>query len=107
MALRPAFNPGCDGFDPRSRLLREALDGMTTDRLITVQTAMQGVAVAILLAGLPWAYSMHGRVTSIESNATTSAERVREMAIDVKEMNRNAARIDVLEQRINALERKP
>lgn len=40
--------------------------------LDTVLTALVAVSVAILCAGIPWAYSLHGRLTRIETMVTHS-----------------------------------
>lgn len=41
---------------------------MSVEASITLLTSLVGVGVAILLAGLPWAYSMHGRLATIEAS---------------------------------------
>jgi len=40
---------------------------MNLDSMLSLLTMLVGVAVAILLAGIPWAYGIHGRLTRIES----------------------------------------
>lgn len=40
--------------------------------LDTVLTALVAVSVAILCAGIPWAYSLHGRLTRIETMVSHS-----------------------------------
>ena len=47
---------------------------MGTESLLTVLTCLVGLAVTILIAGIPWAYSVHGRLTKMESNSETSAK---------------------------------
>jgi len=37
---------------------------------------MLGVQTTILIAAIPWAYSMHGRVTRIEASAATAADLI-------------------------------
>ena len=36
-------------------------------------TALVGVMTSIMLAGIPWAYSIHGRLRSIETKLETAA----------------------------------
>lgn len=40
---------------------------MPVDQPLPVLTSLVGVGVAILLAGIPWAYGIHGRLTTIET----------------------------------------
>ena len=40
---------------------------MSIDLAVTVLTCLVGVGVSILLASVPWAYSVHGRLTKIET----------------------------------------
>jgi hypothetical protein len=40
---------------------------MTLETALTLLTALMGVATAILLAGIPWAYGIHGRLMKIET----------------------------------------
>jgi hypothetical protein len=39
---------------------------MSTDVMLTVGTIMVGIITAILVAFIPWAYKINGRLTSIE-----------------------------------------
>jgi hypothetical protein len=41
---------------------------MSVEASITLLTSLVGVGVAILLAGLPWAYGIHGRLATIEAS---------------------------------------
>jgi len=38
------------------------------DIAITLLTTLVGVGVTVLLAGIPWAYSVHGRLATIETS---------------------------------------
>lgn len=76
--------------------------GKYTDMLVAIQTSLLGAAVCILVAGVPWAYVMHGRMAVVER----AAEDVREIRADMKSMNLNAARLDSHERRIDRLEAK-
>lgn len=40
---------------------------MSMEFAVTLLTGLVGVGVSILMAGIPWAYSMHGRLTKIET----------------------------------------
>ncbi len=40
---------------------------MTVEVAITVLTSLVGISVAIMTAGVPWAYGVHGRLTKIEA----------------------------------------
>ena len=45
-----------------------------TEMAITIVCGLLGVQTTILIAAIPWAYSMHGRVTRIEASAATAAD---------------------------------
>jgi hypothetical protein len=52
---------------------------MSVETSITLLTSLVSIGVAILLAGIPWAYTIHGRLTTIEaclSHHLRQAERV-------------------------------
>ena len=51
-----------------------------------------GLAVMILMAAVPWAYQMHGRVTAIETAIVTIAE--------------GATAASILSDRVNSLENR-
>ena len=40
---------------------------LTIDVAVTTLTCLVGVTVVILLAGIPWAYGIHGRLTKREA----------------------------------------
>jgi hypothetical protein len=44
-----------------------------TETAVTLVCGLLGVQTTILIAAIPWAYSMHGRVTRIEASAATAA----------------------------------
>ena len=43
---------------------------------VTLVCGMLGVQTTILIAAIPWAYSMHGRVTRIEASAAPAADLI-------------------------------
>ena len=43
---------------------------------VTLVCGMLGGQTTILIAAIPWAYSMHGRVTRIEASAATAADLI-------------------------------
>ena len=43
---------------------------------VTLVCGLLGVQTTILIAAIPWAYSMHGRVTRIEASAATAADLI-------------------------------
>ena len=43
---------------------------------VTLVCGMLGVQTTILIAAIPWAYSMHGRVTRIEAAAGLAADLI-------------------------------
>lgn len=55
---------------------------MPLEASVTVLTCLMGVGVMILLAGIPWAYNVHGRLAKIETvlkNVLASDERLIEL----------------------------
>lgn len=40
---------------------------MPYDKKLDVLTVLLGLAVSVMLAAIPWAYNVHGRLTSIEA----------------------------------------
>jgi hypothetical protein len=55
---------------------------MTGEYSVSVLTCLMGIGVTILLAGIPWAYGIHGRLAKIETvlkNVFISAERLGEL----------------------------
>ena len=44
-----------------------------TETAVTLVCGLLGVQTTILIAAIPWAYSMHGRVTRIEASTATAA----------------------------------
>lgn len=49
---------------------------MSLELITTVLTSLVGVGVSVLLAGIPWAYSMHGRLTRIEATLAAHLSRL-------------------------------
>ncbi|MGY8768987.1 MAG: hypothetical protein ACKVH8_11255 [Pirellulales bacterium] len=63
---------------------------MNNDVAITILTCLVGTGVSIMLAGIPWAYSVHGRLTCIETSLTHTVDMHR--------------RLDMMEQRMTRVE---
>ena len=66
---------------------------MSVEASITLLTSLVGVGVAVLLAGLPWAYSIHGRLATIEAT--------------LHDYLRQADRLAELQARVTRLELRP
>jgi hypothetical protein len=64
---------------------------MTPDHSLPLLTSLVGVGVAILLAGIPWAYGIHGRLTTIE--ATLKEHLLRREAW--QELDRRVTRLEL------------
>jgi hypothetical protein len=82
------------------------MNDKTTSIVMALQTTLIGLSTAVLLAGVPWAYVIHGRVSSIETNTQANAERSKEMASDIKSQTINSSRIDELGRRLDRMEAK-
>jgi len=55
---------------------------MTLSVAMTLLTCLVGAGVSILLAAVPWAYSVHGRLTKIETHLKETlapAEQIRRL----------------------------
>jgi hypothetical protein len=63
---------------------------MSVEASITLLTSLVGVGVAILLAGLPWAYSIHGRLATIE--------------VSLRDYLRHTDRLEDVQARVTRLE---
>lgn len=63
---------------------------MTVETSITLLTSLVSIGVVILLAGIPWAYGIHGRLTKMETN--------------LQNVLRHADRLDDVRQRVTRLE---
>jgi hypothetical protein len=64
---------------------------MSPDLPLPLLTSLVAVGVAILLAGIPWAYGIHGRLTTIET--TLKEHLVRRE--DWQELDRRLTRLEV------------
>ena len=71
---------------------------MNIETAMTTLTCMVGVMVSILLAGLPWAYCIHGRLTKIETTLKDHLRSIRRIG----DIELRLTRIEV-----KANERKP
>jgi len=47
--------------------------------VIKVLTFLMGIGVSVLLAAIPWAYSVHGRLTKIEMSLNNHLENHRQL----------------------------
>jgi len=74
------------------------------DRLLQIQTGLLAIAVSVLLGGLPFAYSIHGRLSSVEANSRRAVDDLKEITNDLKAMAINSARLDTHERRLDRLE---
>ena len=63
---------------------------MSMDTTVSVLTSLVAVGVSVLLAGIPWAYSVHGRLATIETSLRDAVAAL--------------ARLHELEQRVLRLE---
>lgn len=41
---------------------------MAVETSVPLLTSLVGIGVSVLLAGIPWAYGIHGRLTQIETS---------------------------------------
>ena len=46
---------------------------MAAEASITLLTSLVSIGVVILLAGIPWAYTIHGRLATIEASLKQDA----------------------------------
>jgi hypothetical protein len=63
---------------------------MTNDSAVSLLTTFVGIGVTVLLAGVPWAYSVHGRLATIE--------------VSLREAINALSRVAELERRVGRLE---
>jgi hypothetical protein len=63
---------------------------MAAESSITLLTSLVSIGVVILLAGIPWAYTIHGRLATIEAS--------------LKQDSRSRERLDNLVDRMTRLE---
>jgi hypothetical protein len=63
----PWANNGVASRPARQTLFLEA-QVMSIEQTISLLTSLVGVGVSVLLAAIPWAYGVHGRLTMIETN---------------------------------------
>jgi hypothetical protein len=65
---------------------------MSAEASMTLLTSLMSLGVVILLAGIPWAYTIHGRLATIEASLQSHL--------------RQAERLDDLLERVTRLERE-
>ena len=70
---------------------------MTIDHAIAFLTSLVSVTVAILLAAIPWAYGIHGRLTRIESTLAEHLPGQRQLT----ELNTRLTRLELAAERKN------
>jgi hypothetical protein len=63
---------------------------MSLEAAVSLLTSFVGIGVTVLLAGIPWAYSVHGRLATIEASLRDAVAPL--------------ARLNEVEQRILRLE---
>lgn len=63
---------------------------MPAETSITLLTSLMSIGVVILLAGIPWAYTIHGRLATIEASLSQQPQ--------------HSARLDSLVERLARLE---
>lgn len=68
---------------------------MSLEQTVSLLTTLVGLGVSILLASIPWAYGIHGRLTRIE---TTLAESMPSRP-RVDDIDRRVARLEVQQGR--------
>ncbi|ADB15341.1 hypothetical protein Psta_0655 [Pirellula staleyi DSM 6068] len=68
---------------------------MSLEHTVSLLTTLVGLGVSILLASIPWAYGIHGRLTRIE---TTLAESLPHKP-RLEEIDRRLARVELLQER--------
>jgi hypothetical protein len=64
---------------------------MSVEQSVPLLTSLVGVGVSILLASIPWAYGIHGRLTQIE----TSLKEVLGERARWSELDRRVTRVEV------------
>ena len=67
---------------------------MTVETAISILTSLVGVGVTILLTGVPWAYSVHGRLATIETS-------LRDAVAALARLNEIEHRVVRLEMRVD------
>jgi hypothetical protein len=65
---------------------------MNMDTAISILTFLVGIGVSIMLSGIPWAYSVHGRLATIE---TSLRDAILALA-RLNDMERRLVRIETL-----------
>ena len=71
---------------------------------LDLMTALVGVMTSIMLAGIPWAYSIHGRLRSIETKLETATVGAPDWL--EKDVHRNSEDLRDTWKEINELKRK-
>ncbi len=61
------------------------------DQPLPLLTSLVATGVAILLAGIPWAYGIHGRLTTIETTLKENLPRQGEWA----DLERRVAQLEI------------
>lgn len=80
------------------------LDLMTI--AVTVLTALVGVAVTILIAAIPWAMRVHGRLVAIETKVKIAGQVPRKVSRLGRAISEQKTNITVLQERVRALEER-
>jgi len=67
---------------------------MSQEVSVTILTCLMGIGVMILLAGIPWAYSVHGRLSKIEAGLKDRSISVKLLA----ELERRVTRLETRQE---------
>lgn len=67
---------------------------MSVEHSVPLLTSLVGIGVSVLLAGIPWAYGIHGRLTQIE----TSLKELLHDRQKVADIDRRLVRFEAREQ---------
>lgn len=67
---------------------------MSLEQTVSLLTTLVGLGVSILLASIPWAYGIHGRLTRIETSLSESLPS--KPRID--EIDRRLHRVELLQE---------
>ena len=71
-------------------------------KINTIMMTLFGIQTTIMVAGVPWAFNMHGHLSALATQVTELKEDVAELPPDwlEKEVAENSARIRDIERRI-------
>ncbi len=64
---------------------------MNLETSVTVLTCLMATGITILMAGVPWAYGVHGRLTKIETSLNDHLLSVEQLS----ELERRITRLEI------------